>query len=78
MDNPPSFYEADLHKKQEKYSKALKERDAFKKTFYSSERRTILAGNDNFEEIDADKKLQEKRYTGGQIQATRSEFKRVI
>ena len=65
VDNPPSFYEADLNKKQEKYSKALKDREAFKKTFYSSERRTILAGNDNFEEVDPDKKLQETKYTGG-------------
>ena len=57
IDNPPSFYEADLQKKQEKYSKALKERDMFKKTIYNTERRTILAGNDNFEEQDADAKL---------------------
>ena len=37
-----------------------------------------MAGNDNFNEGDPDKKLQEPKYTGGQIQATRSEFKRVI
>ena len=48
MDNPPSFYEDDLKKKDEKFSKAIKDRAAFKKQYFSSERRTILAGNDNF------------------------------
>lgn len=43
----------------------MKDRESFKKTFYGGERRTILAGNDNFEEVDADKRLMEKRYTGG-------------
>jgi len=38
----------------------------------------VLAGNDNFVEMDADKKIQESKYTGGQIQATRSEFKKVV
>ena len=76
--NPPSFYEEDLRKKQEKYSKAIKERAAFKRTYFSNERRTILATNDNFEESDPDKKLQDVKYTGGQIHATRSEFKRVV
>ena len=38
----------------------------------------MLAGNDNFVEQDADKKIQDVKYTGGQIQATRSEFKKVV
>lgn len=67
IENPPSFYEDDLRKKQEKYSKAIKDRTAFKRTYWSKERRTILAGNDNFEDTDADKRLAETRYTGGQI-----------
>mmetsp|Transcript_15944 Transcript_15944/g.21631 ORF Transcript_15944/g.21631 Transcript_15944/m.21631 type:complete len:266 (-) Transcript_15944:416-1213(-) len=78
MENPPSFYDDDLRKRQEKYNKAIKDRAAFKRTYFSHERKTILAGNDNFEEVDADKRLQEPKYTGGQITATRSEFKRVI
>jgi len=31
VDNPPSFYDDDLRKKQEKYDKSLKERMQFKK-----------------------------------------------
>jgi len=64
-DCPPSFYEDDLKKKQEKYSKAIKDRANFKKMYFSKERRTILATNDNFVETDPDKKLQEPKYTGG-------------
>ena len=78
VDNPPSFYEDDLRKKEEKFAKAIKDRQNFKRMYFSGERRTILAGNDNFVEADADKKLADPKYTGGQIQATRSEFKRVI
>jgi len=78
IDNPPSFYDDDLRKKQEKYDKCVKERMQFKKTYQSNERRTILAGNDNFMGEDPDKKVQEAKYTGGQIQANHSEFKRVI
>ena len=67
IDNPPSFYEDDMRKKQEKYAKSLKDRAAFKRTYWSTERRTILASNDNFEDADADKRLAETKYTGGQI-----------
>lgn len=42
------------------------------------ERRTVLAGNDNFVEKDPDQRIKDVTYTGGQIQATRSEFKRVV
>ena len=65
IENPPSFYEDDIRKKQEKYAKALKDRATFKRTYWSNQRRTILASNDNFEEADADKRLAETRYTGG-------------
>ena len=78
IENPPSFYDDDLRKKQDKYNKAIKDRAAFKRTYFSAERKTILAGNDNFEEADADKILQEPKYTGGQVQPTKSEFKRVV
>lgn len=78
IDNPPSFYEDDLRKRQEKYSKAIKDRAVFKRTYFSQERRTILASNDNFQEQDADKKIKDVKYTGGQIQAARSEFKKVV
>ena len=79
IDNPPSFYEDDLRKKQDKYEQAIKERQDFKKKYQSNERRTIFTtSNDNHAEVDPDKKLQEVKYTGGQVQATRSEFKRVI
>ena len=54
---PPSFYDDDNRKKEEKYNKSIKDRQAFKRTYYSNERRTILAGNDNFVDVDADKKL---------------------
>ena len=54
---PPSFYDDDLRKKEEKYSKSIKDRQAFKRTYFAGERRTILAGNDNFVDQDADKKL---------------------
>ena len=67
IENPPSFYEDDLKKKHEKFSKAIKERQQFKRMYFSGERRTILAGNDNFVEQDPDKRLAEAKYTGGQI-----------
>ena len=35
VDNPPSFYDADLAKKQEKYNKSIKDRAAFKRTYFS-------------------------------------------
>ena len=57
VENPPSFYEDDLRKRQEKYTKAIKDRAAHKRTYFSNERRTILAGNDNFAGEDADKKI---------------------
>jgi len=78
IDNPPSFYDDDIKKKMDKYSKVIKERAQFKRQYFSNERKTILAGNDNFVEADADKKIAEVKYTGGQIQATRSEFKKVV
>jgi len=65
MDQPPSFYEDDLKKKTDKYSKCIKERQQYKRTYFSGERRTILAGNDNFVEQDADKRVTEPKYTGG-------------
>lgn len=78
VENPPSFYDDDLKKKQEKYAKAIKERIAYKRSYLSSERRSIHTTNGNVAEADADKKLADSRYTGGQITATRSEFKRVV
>ncbi len=48
IDNPPSFYEDDIKKRMEKYAKAIKDRNNFKRQYFSHERKTILAGNDNF------------------------------
>ena len=48
IDNPPSFYEDDVKKRMEKYAKAIKDRSQFKRQYFSNERKTILAGNDNF------------------------------
>ncbi len=48
IDNPPSFYEDDIKKRMEKYAKAIKDRNNFKRQYFSNERKTILAGNDNF------------------------------
>jgi hypothetical protein len=35
VDNPPSFYDADLAKKTEKYNKSIKDRAQFKRTYFS-------------------------------------------
>lgn len=78
IDNAPSFYEDDIRKKEEKYTKSIQERQLFKNNYFKNERRTVLAGNDNFVEADPDTKLKEMKYTGGQIKANSSEFKRVI
>ena len=78
VDNSPSFYDDDIRKKESKYNASVKDRQAFKRIYQSNERRSILAGNDNFVEMDADKMISDPKYTGGQIQATRSEFKKVI
>ena len=44
----------------------------------STDKKTILATNDNFVEKDADVKLnEEQRYVGGGIQPKKSEFKKV-
>ena len=67
IENPPSFYEADLQKKEKRFSQAIKDRQLFKKQYYSKERRTILAGNDNFAPTDDDARIAEAKYTGGQI-----------
>ena len=50
VDQAPSFYEDDLKKKETKYGKSIKDRQQFKRTYFASERRTVLAGNDNFVE----------------------------
>ena len=81
IDNAPSFYEDDLRKKKDKYSASNQDRALYKRTYHSNEKRSIFQSNDNFTETDPDSRLgseQANFYTGGQIQAKHSEFKRVI
>lgn len=82
IDNAPSFYEDDLRKKKDKYSASIQDRALYKRTYHSNEKRSIFQSNDNFvEKEDPDVRLAEQSanfYTGGQIQAKHSEFKRVI
>ena len=75
---PPSFYEADKEKWKNKFAKAVADREAYKKRYLSGERKTILATNDNFIGKDADRKLQDIKYTGGNTIPTKSEFKKVM
>lgn len=67
IDNPPSFYEDDMNKWKNKFAKAVSARAQFKRTYFSQEKKTILATNDNFLAKDADAKLAEPKYTGGNI-----------
>ena len=61
-----------------KFSKAIQDRDAFKKRYFSKERKTILSTNDNFKSMDADAKLNEEGvYRGPGLHPTKSEFKKV-
>ena len=76
--NPPSFYEKDLDFQENKYQKVLKERQIFKAKHYKDQNLSIFTSNDNVQKHDLDKKLQEDRYTGGQIQPQTSEIKRVL
>jgi len=46
MDNPPSFYDDDMRKWSEKFSKAVKARDAFKKQYMTTQQRTIFTSNE--------------------------------
>ena len=50
-----------------KYNPSIKDRAQFKHINHSNERRTILTVNDNCVEVDADKKITDPKYTGGQI-----------
>ena len=54
MDNPPSFYDEDIKKRLKKYNPSIEDRALFKRVYQSKERRSILTGNDNFPEVDAD------------------------
>ena len=75
---PPSFYEAEMTKWKNKFSQVVAERQAYKKRYLSTERKTILATNDNFKGIDADEKLNlEATYRGPGLHPTKSEFKKV-
>ena len=77
IDNPPSFYEDDMNKRRNKFAKAVATRQQFKKHYFSGEEKTILATNSNFMPKDPDAKLAEPKYTGGNIQPAKSEFKKV-
>lgn len=78
IENPPTFYDDDLRKWGEKFAKSVKQREQFKRTYHSQEKRTIFTSNDHNCTTDPDKKLSEIKYTGGQLSAQKSEFKRVI
>jgi len=77
IENPPSFYENDMNKWKKKFEKAVSTRATHKRQIMSMDRRTILATNDNFVPRDADARLAEPKYTGGNIQPQKSEFKKV-
>ena len=67
---PPSFYEADLTRWKNKFTKAIADRAVVKKRYLSTDKKTtsILATNDNFVGKDADAILnEEQRYVGGGI-----------
>ena len=61
-----------------KFAKAVSTRAQFKKHYFNNEDKTILATNSNFMPKDADAKLAEPKYTGGNIQPAKSEFKKVV
>ena len=67
MDNAPSFYDDDMKKWKKKFEKAVSTRGTHKRHILSMDKRTILATNDNFLGKDADVKLAEPKYTGGNI-----------
>lgn len=50
--NPPSFYEEDLRKKVEKYSKAIKERQIFKQKYLKDQNLAITTGAKDIEGSD--------------------------
>ena len=78
IDNPPSFYDDDMNKWRNKFAKAVSSRAQFKKQHFSKDNKSILATNDNFVAKDPDLKIAEPKYTGGSVQPTKSEFKKVI
>ena len=61
-----------------KFSKAVEDRQAYKKRYLSTERKSILATNDNFTGMDPDEKLNASgTYRGPGLHPTKSEFKKV-
>lgn len=78
IDNPPSFYDDDQRKWREKFVKSVRAREQYKKTYHAKEARSVFTSNDEKCADDPDKNLADVKYTGGQLMATKSEFKRVI
>lgn len=54
---PPSFYEDDMKKWNEKFAKCIRERNEFKRKFLTDRKPTCLNSNDNIKNFDLDQKL---------------------
>ena len=65
IDNPPSFYDDDVRKWNEKFTKSIKQREQYKRIYHSSEQRSVFTSNNEKCTEDLDKKLSDIKYTGG-------------